>query len=80
MSVKFESGVQCKCGAIYPMSNINIANALKKRVLCPECGRHIMDLNLRNLDAEVTDNADIVTIKVTKGWLDDTYEVVEYTD
>ena len=59
--VTYERGIKCKkCGELY----ISI-NRFCSCVLCQNCGTHIMDFDLRNREAEVTENADIVTIKVT---------------
>lgn len=59
--VTYETGLKCKrCGDI----SITFRRA-GGRKLCQNCGAHIMDFDPRTMEAEVTENADIVSVKVT---------------
>ena len=67
----YETGIRCnKCGNL-----ITTVSRFKRRVLCQECGTHLMDLDDTN--ALVTKNAKIVTVKVTHKLFSDIYEEVE---
>ena len=59
--VTYETGLKCKrCG------NISITcRRAGSRKLCQNCGAHIMDCDPRTLEAKVTENADIISVKVT---------------
>ena len=70
--VTYERGVKCKkCGKIH----VGI-NRFQRCVLCQNCGTHIMDFDPTNREGIVTQNADVVTIKVTHKLFSDIYEEV----
>lgn len=59
--VTYETGLKCKrCGDL----TISVSR-IGSRKLCQNCGAHIMDFNPMTLEATVTENADIVSVKVT---------------
>lgn len=69
--ITYEQAIKCKqCGKL-TMS----IKRFQRTVLCQGCGTHIMT-NLGNLEAEVTENADIVAVKVTHKLFSDIYEEV----
>ena len=71
--VTYEQGIKCrKCGEF--RTSIKRFNA---HVLCQGCGAHIGDFNLSERELLVTDNADIVTLKVTHKLFSNICEVVE---
>jgi ribosomal protein S27E len=58
--VTYEQAIKCKqCGKLRTS-----IDRFQRTILCQGCGAHIMTYN-GNLEAEVTKNADIVTVKVT---------------
>ena len=70
--VTYEKGLKCKkCGNL-----IIHANRFSRCVLCQNCGAHLADLNIKELEMLVTDNANIVTVKVTHKLFKDIYEEV----
>lgn len=70
--IEYERGVKCKrCGEIY----ISI-NRFQSCILCQECGAHIANFDKTNRALEVTNNADIITVKVTHKFFKDIYEEV----
>lgn len=70
--VTYERGIKCKkCGKICVSFNRNA-----HYVLCQGCGTHIMNFNPKSKNGEVTENADIITVKVTHKLFSETYEEV----
>lgn len=70
--VTYEQGLKCrKCGKLC----VSI-NRFQHTVLCQGCGAHIMNFNLGEREGMVTQNADIVTVKVTHKLFSDIYEEV----
>lgn len=70
--VTFEQAIKCKrCGKLTASFN-----RFQRTVLCQGCGTHIMTYE-GNLEATVTENANITTVKVTHKLFSDIYEEVE---
>ena len=69
--VTYEVGLRCKqCG------DVSITfNRFKRTILCQKCGTHIMDY-YGGRKAKVTENAETVSVKVTRKLFRTTYEVV----
>lgn len=58
--IEFERALKCKkCGKLH-----TTFNRFNHCLLCQGCGTHLMDY-LGNREAEVTENADVVTVKIT---------------
>lgn len=70
--VTYETGIKCKrCG------NLSLSiNRFQTRVLCQNCGEHIMDFDPITKEGTVQENADIVTVKVTHKLFSNIYEEV----
>lgn len=69
--IEFVPGVKCKqCGKL-----LISFNRLQRTILCQGCGAHILTY-LGNREAEVTENAEQVTVKVTHKLFSDIYEEV----
>ena len=70
--VSYERGIKCKkCGEM-----IVSFNRFKHCILCQNCGSHLMDFNLQTKEGVVTENADIITVKVTHKMFHDLYQEV----
>ena len=70
--ITYERAVKCKrCGEI----SVSI-DRFQSYVLCQNCGEHIANLDIKNRELELTENADIVTVKVTHKLFKDIYEEV----
>lgn len=69
--VTYEVGLRCKqCG------DVSITfNRYHRQILCQKCGAHIMNY-YGGRRGKVTDNAESVTVKVTRKLFSTTYEVV----
>ena len=68
---EFVLGVKCKqCGEL-----LISFNRFQRTVLCKKCGTHILNY-LGNREAELTENASQVTVKVTHKLFSDIYEEV----
>lgn len=73
--VTYERGLKCKrCGRMY----ISI-DRFQRCIVCQDCGAHIANFDRRNKEAEITKNADVITVKVThKLFTDICEEVLPY--
>ena len=70
--VTYERGIKCKkCGKI-----IISFDRHKQHILCQDCGTHIMDFDIRRKHGEVTQNADIISVKITHKLFKEIYEEV----
>ena len=71
--VTYERGVKCKkCGKI-----LISFNKCEHYILCQGCGTHIMNFDHKHNEGTITQNADIVTVKVTYKLFKEIYEEVE---
>lgn len=69
--VTYERGIKCKrCGKICTSFDRG------HYILCQGCGTHIMNFDLKSKKGEITENADIITVKVTHKLFSKTYEEV----
>lgn len=72
--ITYERAIKCKrCGTFRTS-----IDAYKHHVLCQNCGTHIMDFDCRTKEGTVTQNAEIITVKVThKPFFREIYEEVK---
>lgn len=71
--ITYERGVKCKkCGNI--ITSFNKGNYY---ILCQNCGTHIMTYDTKNNEIKVTENAKIITVKVTHKLFQEIYEEVK---
>lgn len=69
--VTYEVGVKCKrCGKL-----LISFDRFQRTILCQGCGTHILTY-LGNREAEATENAEKITVKVTHKLFSDIYEEV----
>lgn len=70
--VTYEQGVKClKCGKL-----CTSIKRFQKTVLCQGCGAYLGDFDISERELTVSDNADIITVKVTHKLFSDIYEEV----
>ena len=71
--VTYEQGIKCrKCGKF----QVSI-DRFQSYVLCPWCGTHLGNFDRKKRVMSVTNNADIITLKVTHKFFSEIYEEVK---
>ena len=71
--VTYERGIKCKkCGKI-----IISFDRYKQHILCQNCGTYLINFDPESKSGTVTQNADMISVKVTHKLFKEIYEEVE---